>query len=83
MRTVAEGADRSALAQDLQFLMQLWRRVLTRFQQKTAPAILYQDLALTCRIARDLFVEDFSTFLIDDEHEYEKVCEVLDCFHPS
>lgn len=83
VRTVAEGADRSALAQDLQFLMQLWRRVLTRFQQKTAPAILYQDLALTCRIARDLFVEDFSTFLIDDEHEYEKVCEVLDCFSPQ
>ncbi len=80
VRTVAEGADEQSLAQDLQFLMQLWHRVLARFQQKTAPAILYQDLALTCRIARDLFVEDFSSFLIDDEHEYEKVLEILDCF---
>ncbi|HHW74562.1 MAG TPA: Rne/Rng family ribonuclease [Firmicutes bacterium] len=83
VRTVAEGAKEKALAQDLQFLMQLWRLVLNRFQQKTAPALLYQDLALTCRIARDLFVEDFNSFLVDNEHEYEKVCEILDCFSPQ
>lgn len=83
VRTVAEGADGQTLSQDLQFLMQLWHRVLARFQQKTAPAILYQDLALTCRITRDLFVEDFNSFLIDNEHEYEKVCEILDCFSPQ
>lgn len=83
LRTVAEGAKEKALEQDLQFLMQLWRLVLNRFQQKTAPALLYQDLALTCRIARDLFVEDFNSFLVDNEHEYEKVSEILDCFSPQ
>ena len=83
VRTVAEGAKEKALAQDLQFLTQLWRLVLARFQQKTAPALLYQDLALTCRIARDLFVEDFNSFLVDNEQEYEKVCEILDCFSPQ
>lgn len=83
VRTVAEGAEEEALKQDLAFLMQLWHLVLNRFQQKTAPAILYQDLALTCRIARDLFVEDFNCFLVDHEHEYEKVCEILDCFSPQ
>ena len=83
VRTVAEGTDESSLVQDLEFLVQLWHRVLSRFQKKTAPAILYQDLALTCRIARDLFVEDFTSFLIDNEHEYEKVSEILDCFSPQ
>lgn len=83
VRTVAEGTDEPALVQDLEFLVQLWHRVLARFQQKTAPAILYQDLALTCRIARDLFVEDFTSFLIDNEHEYDKVREILDCFSPQ
>ncbi len=83
VRTVAEGTDEPSLVQDLEFLVQLWHRVLARFQQKTAPAILYQDLALTCRIARDLFVEDFTSFLIDNEHEYEKVREILDCFSPQ
>ncbi|HOL17634.1 MAG TPA: Rne/Rng family ribonuclease [Bacillota bacterium] len=82
VRTVAEGVEREILEQDLHFLVQLWHRILKRFQQKTAPAVIYQDLALTCRIARDFFVEDFSVFLIDNEHEYEKVREILDYISP-
>ncbi len=82
VRTVAEGVDTEVMEQDLQFLVQLWNRILTRFQQKTAPAILYQDLSLTCRIARDLFVEEFSSFLVDDEHEYDKVREIVDYISP-
>ncbi|MFO7951997.1 MAG: Rne/Rng family ribonuclease [Bacillota bacterium] len=82
VRTVAEGMDTEVMEQDLQFLNQLWNRILTRFEQKTAPAILYQDLSLTCRIARDLFVEEFSSFLIDDKHEYEKVKEIVDYISP-
>jgi len=82
IRTVAEGVDTAVMEQDLQFLVQLWNRILTRFEQKTAPAILYQDLSLTCRIARDLFVEEFSSFLIDNEHEYDKVREIIDYISP-
>ena len=82
IRTVAEGVDAAVMEQDLQFLVQLWNRILTRFEQKTAPAILYQDLSLTCRIARDLFVEEFSSFLIDNEHEYDKVREIIDYISP-
>ncbi len=82
VRTVAEGVDIEIMKQDLQFLVQLWNRILTRFQQKAAPAILYQDLSLTCRIARDLFVEEFSSFLVDDEHEYDKVREIVEYISP-
>ncbi len=82
VRTVAEGVDIEVMKQDLQFLVQLWNRILTRFQQKMAPAILYQDLSLTCRIARDLFVEEFSSFLVDDEHEYDKVREIVEYISP-
>ncbi len=82
VRTVAEGVESEVMKQDLQFLVQLWNRISTRFEQKTAPAILYQDLSLTCRIARDLFVEEFSSFLIDNEHEYEKVREIVDYISP-
>jgi ribonuclease G len=83
VRTVAEGVDSEVMEQDLQFLVQLWERILSRFQQKCAPAILYQDLSLTCRIARDLFVEEFNSFLIDNEHEYDKVREIVDYISPQ
>ncbi|MEW5785831.1 MAG: Rne/Rng family ribonuclease [Bacillota bacterium] len=83
VRTVAEGTELDTLANDLDFLAQLWSRILQRFQQKTAPCVIYQDLALTCRIARDLFVEDFNSFLIDNEHEYEKVQEIVEYISPQ
>ncbi len=82
VRTVAEGVDTDVMEQDLQFLVQLWNRISSRFDQKVAPAILYQDLSLTCRIARDLFVEEFSSFLIDNKHEYDKVREIVDYISP-
>lgn len=82
VRTVAEGVDFTTLEQDLQFLVNLWRRIMQRYQQKTAPAVIYQDLALTCRIARDHFVEDFSSFLVDNKHEYEKVREIIEYISP-
>ncbi len=82
VRTVAEGVESKVMEQDLQFLVQLWNRISSRFEQKAAPAILYQDLSLTCRIARDLFVEEFSSFLIDNEHEYEKVREIVEYISP-
>ncbi len=83
VRTVAEGVDIEVMEQDLKFLVQLWDRILSRFEQKSAPDILYQDLSLTCRIARDLFVEEFSSFLIDNKHEYEKVREIVDYISPQ
>jgi len=82
VRTVAEGVESDILEQDLQFLVNLWRRITQRFKQKKAPAVIYQDLALTCRIARDHFVEDFSSFLIDNKHEYEKVREIIEYISP-
>ncbi|MGM0651832.1 MAG: Rne/Rng family ribonuclease [Bacillota bacterium] len=82
VRTVAEGVESKVMEQDLQFLVQLWNRISSRFENKAAPATLYQDLSLTCRIARDLFVEEFSSFLIDNEHEYEKVREIVEYISP-
>ncbi|HSW35110.1 MAG TPA: Rne/Rng family ribonuclease, partial [Candidatus Limnocylindrales bacterium] len=82
VRTVAEGVETEVMEQDLQFLVQLWDRILIRFQQQIAPAILYQDLSLTCRIARDLFAEEFNSFLIDNEYEYAKVREIVDYISP-
>lgn len=82
VRTVAEGVQEKVLQQDLEFLSGLWQRVQSRFEQKTAPVVVYQDLALTCRIARDHFDDEVSAFLVDNEHELEKVMEILDFISP-
>ncbi len=82
IRTVAEGVPVEVLQKDLQFLFQLWQRVSNRFHQKEAPAVIYQDLALTCRIARDLLSEEVNSFLIDNRQEFDRVMEILGYISP-
>ena len=74
-------ADPAVLESDLEFLTQLWERIMQRFQQKTAPAVIYRPGA-DLPHCRDLFREDFNAFLIDNEHEFEKVQEILDVISP-
>jgi len=83
VRTVAEGVEDSSLQQDLQFLLRLWQRIKSRYIQKTAPAVLYQDLALPSRTARDLLTDEVDTFLVDDYYEYEKIKENLEISSPQ
>ncbi|MFY9113883.1 MAG: Rne/Rng family ribonuclease [Dethiobacteria bacterium] len=82
IRTVAESADESLLRHDIKYLCNLWRRIQKRFHEHSAPATLYQDLALTCRVARDLLSDDVNTFMVDNIHEHEKVLEILDYTSP-
>lgn len=82
VRTVAEGVEEKSLHQDLQFLLRLWERIKSRYIQKKAPSVLYQDLALPSRTARDLLTEEVDTFLVDDYQEYEKIKENLEISSP-
>ncbi len=83
VRTVAESTTEEVLQQDLQYLLKLWQRIQKRFYEADSPSVLYQDLALTCRVARDLLDEEVNTFVIDNRHEYEKVLEILDYTSPD
>ena len=52
VRTAAEGASEKELADDIQFLLQMWNRVEERSRASKAPAVVYQDLRLIRRVVR-------------------------------
>ncbi len=78
VRTVGEGQAEEAFSQDLNFLMPLWEKVQAQYLQKTAPALVYQDLDLIYRIIRDLFTEQIEQLVVDTQYEYEKIIEILE-----
>jgi ribonuclease G len=82
VRTAAEGADRESLNNDLQFLLELWRKIIKLSKKEKSPALLYKDMTLVYRIVRDLFNDHVSQLIIDDEQEYHKVLNVLNCISP-
>ena len=83
VRTVAEGKSEAELTRDVEFLVRLWNRILTREQNSKSPALLHKDMGLVYRVVRDLFSEDVDRLFIDDLHEYERVLELLDAIAPS
>lgn len=77
VRTAAEGVGERDLADDVRFLVQVWAGVTDRARAARAPALLYQDLGLVGRVARDLFTGDVERFIVDSPEELERIREVL------
>ncbi|MCR3921918.1 MAG: Rne/Rng family ribonuclease [Firmicutes bacterium] len=83
VRTVAEGEVLESFQQDLDFLVPLWERLQSRYEKKSAPYLIYQDLDLIYRILRDLFTEQIEQLLVDSRYEYDKILETLEVIDPS
>ena len=83
VRTAAEGMESENLQNDLHFLSSLWDNIQNLYTREKSPALLYMDVALIFRIVRDLFNDYISEFHIDNEQEYQKIKELLNCLSPE
>ncbi len=83
IRTVAEGASVDDLASDVEYLTKLWADILASRQYKPAPFLLYEDLDLPLRVARDLFSGSVEQFVVDDATTYERLLDFAHKFFPD
>jgi ribonuclease G len=83
VRTASEGADRSKLKSELDFLLKLWGSIQARMSRLTAPGLLYRDLGVSLRSVRDLFTREVDRLVIDSREEYNRVMEFIETFVPS
>ena len=80
IRTVAHGAHKQALQQDLGFLQKLWDKVQERSKGVKQPTCIYQDLALVERAFRDMVNVDIEAVHIDCEHTYQNLQQFVHDF---
>jgi ribonuclease G len=84
VRTVATGLTKKQLKADVGYLVKQWEAVSKRRSEvKSAPAMLYEDLDITLRVARDYFTEDVDKIIIDSQSEYERVRAFIGTFLPE
>lgn len=83
VRTAAEGVEEEELRQDINMLIRLWKKIISRYSRGPVPNLIHRDLELVQRILRDIFTEDVDRLVIDARHEYEKVVELLDIIDPA
>ncbi len=82
IRTASEGSSREEIERDMDFLMRLWRAIQERWEETSAPALLYHELDLIIRTLRDLFTDDVKRVTIDSPVEYDKVIRFVDTYMP-
>jgi ribonuclease G len=81
-RTVASQASADALEADATYLYEIWADILQKNTEKNKPGLLYEDLSLALRVARDKFNDQVLKIIVDDENTYEQIKEFIDRLVP-
>jgi ribonuclease G len=83
VRTVAEGLTKKQLKADVGYLVRLWGEVAKKREGAKAPTLLSSELDLTLKTARDLFTDEVHQIVIDDKHQYDRLCHFVEMFMPE
>lgn len=71
LRTNAEEASDTELADDIAYLRKTWATIRQRAQTQKPGTLLHQDLSLAERVLRDLTTEATQTIRIDSKMQYD------------
>jgi ribonuclease G len=84
VRTVAEGLTKKGLKNDVGYLVKLWSEIARKRDDATkAPSLLYEELDLVLRTARDLFTEDVGGIVIDNREQFIRLRRFVEMFMPE
>jgi ribonuclease G len=71
LRTNAEDASDTEIADDIAYLRKAWSRIKEAGQRLPPPSLLHQDLNLLQRVLRDLVGEATQTIRVDSREQFE------------
>lgn len=78
VRTLAEDASEDEIRADFLFLQGLWTKTQEMAKRCKGIGVIYRDLELVPRIARDLLTDDIDEFIVDSLPAYNQVMEQLE-----
>lgn len=83
VRTAAEGIEENELRADVEFLMNIWRKIQKKARKGPVPSLLYRDHDILYRVARDLFTQDIDRLILDERNAYERALDIIKVFAPE
>ncbi|MBN1610641.1 MAG: Rne/Rng family ribonuclease [Polyangiaceae bacterium] len=83
VRTVAAGLTKKALKRDIAYLIKLWEDVSRKHENAQAPTLLYSELDLVLKTARDLFTPEIERIVIDDREQHARLARFVEMFMPE
>ncbi|MBM4180980.1 MAG: ribonuclease G [Betaproteobacteria bacterium] len=70
IRTMANMAEDAELAADVEYLHTLWDAIQARSDNRSGPALIYQELDLAHRVLRDFSSSETSRILVDSRETF-------------
>ncbi|WP_417908825.1 Rne/Rng family ribonuclease [Candidatus Electronema sp. PJ] len=83
VRTVAENITSAEIEADMEFLMLLWDDIKSGAQRSAVPGLVYKDINLILRSARDLLTDNVNEVVIDSQEEHERLLNFVSTFAPK
>jgi ribonuclease G len=83
VRTVAEGLTKKQLKADIGYLVRLWGEIVKKREGARGPSVLFEELDLILKSARDLFGDEIEKIVIDDRGQYERLVRFTEMFLPE
>lgn len=78
VRTASKDITKTAVSEDLRYLLNLWTEIRERGQKLPAPALVYKEQDIIARFLRDRYTPDIQEILVDNEEVLRKVQSFLD-----
>ena len=77
VRTASAEITKTALQQDLRYLLGLWKDIKTRGQTAEAPSLIYEEQDTVVRFLRDHFVADIQEITVDTQESFDQVTKFV------
>ena len=72
VRTAADGAERHALVEDMDYLGKVWRGITARRAEVPPGGVVFRDLPLVQRLLRDIRDDDIERIRIDSRESFRE-----------
>jgi ribonuclease E len=82
VRTAGQDRTRRELSRDMAYLLRLWKVLVKRVKNSTAPTDIYEESDMIIRTIRDIFSEDIDAIVVDEKEAYERAKEFLQLVMP-
>ena len=82
VRTAGSDRTKKELSRDLAYLLRLWKVIVRRIKNLTAPATIYEESDMIIRTIRDIFTAEVDAIYIDEPAAYERAREFLQLVMP-
>ena len=73
IRTAAQGAIRTDLEREMQYLFKLNEVLQKRVEDTKGPNLVFQEADLSVRVVRDIYSEEFERAIVDDEKQHHRL----------